>query len=268
MMPRSREDLDAHLSEQILTGRLAAGSKLPAERALADEFGVSRPIVREVLHGLQERGLVSILPARGTFVRQASPADGAGVLESFYRRQATARNLVEARLMLEMYAVGLAAERATPAEIVALERCLRDFDNATHVVDRASHDVAFHGLIAQCTHNAVITTMFASISALTFELMLRSLSDPDVSTAGAPIHHAILDAIRAGDGPAAQAAMERHVGLAGHMFGSDLDAPVDETARREVNRLLGPHVSLDRLLADVGRRQAEAAADEASLTVA
>jgi DNA-binding FadR family transcriptional regulator len=155
--------------------RAAGGLHAAAERVLAQDFAPSRPIVREVLRGLQERGLVEILPARGTFVRAPSAADDVRSLESYYRRRnATAREVMDARLMLETHAVRLAARSATAADIHALEQCQREADHAETVVDRARNDIAFHGLLARASHNTVIETMFASLTGLAFELMLRS----------------------------------------------------------------------------------------------
>jgi DNA-binding FadR family transcriptional regulator len=131
------------LRDEILSGELPAGSKLPPERVLAQDFALSRPIVREVLRGVQERGLVEILPARGTFVRAPSAADGVRSLESYYRRRnATAREVMDARLMLEIHAVRLAALNATAADVHALEQCQRDADDAQTVVDTTLRSTA------------------------------------------------------------------------------------------------------------------------------
>jgi DNA-binding FadR family transcriptional regulator len=251
----TRAALADHLRDQILSGQLAAGTKLAPERVLAQEFGLSRPIVREVLRGLQERGLVEIVPARGTFVRAPSTADGAQSLESHYRRHnATAREVMDARLMLETHSARLAAQRATAADIEALERCVVDAEEAENVIDRARHDIAFHGLLARASHNTVIETMFGSITGLTFELVLRSQADPGVARRGMPFHRRILDAIRAHDPDEAEKAMRGHLELASTLYGSDYDRSVESVARRELQRFLGPHISLEGLLEDVTRR--------------
>ena len=244
------------LREEILAGRLAPGSRLPPERALARESGLSRPIVREVLSGLQEHGLVDIRPARGTFVRVPSAADGARTLESHLRRRnATAREVMDARLMLETHAARLAALQATEEDLAALGQCVADTEAAQSVVERARHDIAFHGLLARASHNTVIETMFASITGLTFELMLRSQADPQVILRGMPLHRRIIDAIRARAPDDAEAAMREHLELAATLYGSDYDRSVETVAQR----VLGPHVSLDGLLDEVTRR-VEAAA--------
>ena len=257
----SREHLTEHLEAEIMAGRLAPLTKLPPERQLAQEFRLSRPVVREALRGLQERGLIEIVPARGTFVRAPNAGDGARSLELHYRRHnATARDVMDARRMVETQTARLSASRAIDDDVAALERCLAQSEAAANVVDRARQDITFHGLLARTSANPVIETMFASIAGLTFELMLRSHADPEVARRGLPYHRRILDAIRVHDPDAAEEAMRAHLDLAATMYGEDYDRGVENLARRELRRFLGPDMSLDRLVdAAVGAlRDAEA----------
>ncbi len=251
----SREALAEHLQEEVLSGRLPVGSKLASERELAQVFRLSRPIVREVLRGLQERGLVEILPARGTFVRAPSAANGARSLDSSYRRlNPTAREVMEARLMLETHAARLAALNATARDVAVLEACLGDSEAAESVVDRARHDITLHAVLARTSGNPLIETMFASIAGLAFELMLRSQADPPVAERGMPFHRRLVEAVRARDPDAAEAAMRGHLELAAMLHGADYERGVETVARRELRRLPGSRVSLDELLDDVTRR--------------
>jgi DNA-binding FadR family transcriptional regulator len=253
----NRDSLAGYLLDEILAGRIAAGAKLPPERSLAERFGVSRPIVREVLRSLAERGFVEILPSRGTYVREARPSDGARSLDTSYRRRnATIRELTEARLMLETYAARLAAVNATEVEIAAMRRCLDDFAAAGHVLEQARLDLAFHALVVRASHNTVIETMYASITSLTFELMLRSLSDRQVHQAGTPLHENVWQAIHDRDPDRAESAMQDHLDVARRLYGSDFERSVDQVAQRELQRLLGPSASLEGILEDVARRHA------------
>jgi GntR family transcriptional repressor for pyruvate dehydrogenase complex len=264
----SREHLTEHLVAEIMTGRLAPLAKLPPERQLAQEFGLSRPTVREVLRGLEERGLVEIVPARGSFVRAPNAAAGARSLELHYRRHnATARDVMDARRMLETQTARLSALRATADDVAALERCLSQSEEADNVVDRARHDITFHGLLARTSANPVIETMFASISGLTFELMLRSHADPEVARRGLPYHRRVLEAIVAGDADKAEEAMRAHLDLAATMYGEDYDRSVENLARRELRRFLGPDMSLDRLVDEAvgGLSNADAAPGDEAL---
>jgi GntR family transcriptional repressor for pyruvate dehydrogenase complex len=249
----SRDGLASRLEEELLSGDSQPGTKLPSERQLALRFGVSRPVVREALRSLVERGLIEISPGRGAFVRAARMTDAARPLDALYRRQnATPRDLVEARLMLEREAAGLAAARGEPAELDAMERVLERFDRTGDLIERARCDVAFHALIARMSHNPVIETMFSSIASLTFELMLRSLGDPAVSREGLPYHGEIFQAIRDRDPERARDAIEGHLLIARRLYGEDLDQRLDLVARRELERLFGRTVSLEAIIADIG----------------
>jgi GntR family transcriptional repressor for pyruvate dehydrogenase complex len=262
-----REQLTEHLVSEIMTKRLAPRTKLPPERQLAQEFRLSRPIVREVLRGLQELGLVEIVPARGTFVRAPSHADGARSLEFHFRRHnATARDVMDARRMLETQTARLSALRAMADDVSAIERCISQSELADNVVDRARYDITFHGLLARASANAVIETMFGSIAGLTFELMLRSHADSNVTRRWLPYHRLILEAIEAHDPDEAEAAMRAHLDLAATMFGEDYDRSVDDLARRELRRFLGPDTSLDRLVDEAVGQFRDATAETESVS--
>lgn len=245
----SRGALLSRLTSELLSQRLDPGTKLPSERKLAERFGISRPIVREVLRELQERGLVETAPGRGTYVRAVGAHDAARLVETLYRKgQATPRHLVDARTVLECRAASLAAQCATVDDRAAIERALHGFDNATGLIERARADIAFHALIARASHNPVIEIMFGSIAGLVFELMLRSLSDTEVAGEGTPYHHTVVEAIKAKDSEQASAAMHEHITLASRAYGSELDESLERTARRQVDELLGQGVSLESVI--------------------
>ncbi|MGH2533618.1 MAG: FadR/GntR family transcriptional regulator [Thermomicrobiales bacterium] len=247
----SRDTLAAHLERRIMAGELTAGEKLPSERQLSERYGVSRPVVREALRSLVERQLVEVQPGRGAFVRRARLSDAAGRLEAVFRRtQATARDVVEARTMLECTAASLAAQRATPADLAALETALDQFDRATDIIEQARCDLTFHLGIVRAARNPVVETMFGSITGLAVELMLRSLGDWDVASVSLPYHRQIADAIRARDPRQARSLMEAHLAVAATLYGEDYERSIESIARREVQRLFPPGVTLDDLLAE------------------
>lgn len=261
--PPSRTSLSEYLRDEIISGRMPPGTRLPSERMLSEQFGVSRPVVREVLRGLSDQGLVDIQSSRGTFVRAASMIEGAKSLDTLYRRRrATVRELTEARLMVETHAARLAALNATELEVRALRWCLDEFQAARHVLEEAQLDLAFHALVVKASHNTVIEITYASISTLIFELMLRSLSDRRVKQIGAPLHDKILRAIQDHQPNQAAAAMAEHIELARHLYGDDFERSVDVVAQRELQRQLGPTVSLDSILEEVARRHAQLMASQ------
>ena len=227
----SRARFEAGLVRQIMSGAHPPGAKLPSERTLAAESGLSRPVIREVLRGLVERGLIDVIPARGAIVRAPDPMQLAGVAGSaaLYQR-ATPRDLVDARNMIETQAARRAAERADADGVTRLRDLVRAFDATTTVVDRAQCDLALHATIAQLSGNPVLGILFGAVAPLILDLQVRSLGDPVVLEAGGPLHHAVVDAIEAHDPDAAAAAMSRHILLALELFGADLDRPLDDLA--------------------------------------
>jgi GntR family transcriptional repressor for pyruvate dehydrogenase complex len=245
----SRGEFAAILEERILSGEWPVGTRLPSERQLAEHYGVSRPVVREALRALSEHGLVEILPGRGSFVRQAQATDAASRLDALYRRrQATPRDLVEARTTLECAAAALAAERATADDLATIEAALRRFDQSQSIVEQARYDLAFHLAIARAAHNPVIETMFGSITTLTFELMLRSLSDPDVARVSVPYHLVIYQAIQEGAVERARTAMAEHLAVASVHYGDDYNRSIESVTPRQFARMLDPGVTLEDLL--------------------
>jgi GntR family transcriptional repressor for pyruvate dehydrogenase complex len=250
-IPISRESLVKALSESLTGGDFKPGQRLPSERVLAEQYAVSRPVIREAMQRLRERGLIHVAPGSGSYLRETSALDWARPLDALgLHRSATTRQLVEARVMVENQAATLAAARATPDELNDLRRVLAAFDSATNVIDRARFDIAFHAMIAKASHNPVIEMMFGAIAPLVFEVMLRSLDDPKVTATGAPLHRVTLDAIEAGDAARASESMCEHINLAGTMFGDDFDAQIDSIARRKVSLLLGDDVELEDVIAD------------------
>jgi GntR family transcriptional regulator, transcriptional repressor for pyruvate dehydrogenase complex len=246
---RSRLALADQVAQELASGSLADGDRLPSERDLAVRWGVSRPVVREVLRSLEERGLIVVSPGRGAFVREPTATDVVRPLDSLIRRrQATPRDLVEARTMIEPRAAALAAERAEPADLDAMSRALTAFNDSAALLDRARWDLAFHAAVVRGSHNPVIETLFASIATLTLELMLRSLGDPSVSREGVPLHQEVFDAIRDRDPDRARDAMSGHLLVAVRLYGNDLDRGLDLIARRALERSLDADISLDDIV--------------------
>lgn len=245
----TRDELAHELENEIIEGRQPVGSKLPSERQLADRYGVSRPVVREALRSLVERRLVEIHPGRGAFVRGAQSSDAVSQMSVFFRRrQVTARDLVEARSMLECGAASLAAERAEQSDLESMKLALAELERSVDVVDQVQWDLTFHYAVTRASRNPVVESMFAAVVQPMVELMLRSLIDPDVRKEALGLHHEILEAITAQDSGRARIAMARHIGVAEHFYGEDLDRSVESVARRELARRLAPSVTLEDVL--------------------
>jgi len=235
---RGRDVVAADLEAQIISGGLAPGDRLPSERQLAEQHHVSRPIVREALRILSERGLVEIAPGRGAFVQHQSTLSGTRQFDAVYRRShPTARVLSEARLMLESETAFLAAQRAELADVQDLRRRLLAIEAGGAPEETVRNDLSFHLRIAQAAHNRIIEAMLASLAPLSAELMVRSLGAPDVYRESASHHRSVFDAIAAREPEAARNAMREHLSVASMTYGHDYDDDLDVMARRALRRL-------------------------------
>ncbi|MFI5842958.1 FadR/GntR family transcriptional regulator [Catenuloplanes sp. NPDC051500] len=229
------ERIARQLEHDIRAGALTPGAKLASERELAQQYGASRNVVREVLRRLEAQDLIDVQPGRGSFVTSR----GARTYDAVYRAdRPTARQLIEARIPVEVEIAGLAAERATATEIQAIERAHERFVAAPDAAAMARADLGFHDAIAAACGNPVLRVMLSSIGEMMFEMMLRSNSDPAIGEPGVPHHPEILEAVAARDVPLARARMREHLMLGLRTYGADLDVSLDVMATRHLERLL------------------------------
>ncbi|GAA2795782.1 FadR/GntR family transcriptional regulator [Crossiella cryophila] len=232
------ETISRQLRQEILSGEPATGAKLPSERELAVRFGASRNVVREVLRRLEAQHLIEIAPGRGSFVAQRSAAE-AHSYDALYRTsRPTVRQVMAARIVLEVETVALATQNGSEAEVAAIRAAHERVLAATDVVTKAQADVDFHDTIAAAAGNPVLRIMLASISGMMFEIMLRSNSDTADPGPGVPHHPEIVAAIEARDVELARHCMHEHLALAGRSWGPEADLSVDVMASRQLENLL------------------------------
>ena len=178
VVPISSGELERALEERVLAAGSVPGAKLESERALAEEFGVGRPLIREVLRRLEERGLITVLPGRGAFVHDRPPTQGGGSVELLTRRgRITPRQLIVARSMLESEAAALAATYRGEADLVHMTDSLTVLSSAESEAAQIDADVQFHEAIAIASGNTVLQIMFGSIRPHIRGIVARSLSD-------------------------------------------------------------------------------------------
>ncbi len=245
----SRRDLVSALTDQIRRGNFAAGTLLPSERVLAEEYGLSRSMVREALRTLSERRLIDIVPGRGSVVREASVSDAVEhLIKIFDHGRVTPRILIEARAMIETTAAGSAAMRATTVEIDTIVRARRACDGANTLLERVSWDLAFHLAIVRAAGNPLVETMFRAIQPYVVEILLRSLTDTEVTYQGLVFHERIATAIAERDSDAATAEMQRHLTLGLTLFGSDIDRNLNLVARDALESLVSDTVTFEDLM--------------------
>ncbi len=134
-----------------------AGSSLPPEQNLADQFEVSRNVVREALKVLQERGLVKVVDGSGTFVIPPDSTHASVALSRYIRligANSAIDSLYETRIVLEGFNARLAAERATDEQINEMESYVEKMrENINSHEIWTETDLDFHVLIAKATNN-------------------------------------------------------------------------------------------------------------------
>ena len=203
------------IQELILDDSIHAGDKLPGERELAEQMGVSRTVIREAIRVLSDRGLVHVKSGCGTYVRELSVKDAAASIELFLKLKQSPQSfqdVSEVRRMIEVEAAGLAAKRATPHDIAKIQEALEGMRSAGSEPEQyTEYDVAFHTAIAQATHNELIAVLLGPISDLLAEMVRVSLDAPNAADEGLAHHHHILERIQARDREGAQEAMRAHI---------------------------------------------------------
>jgi GntR family transcriptional regulator, transcriptional repressor for pyruvate dehydrogenase complex len=218
LAPRSlTADLVERLTTEIVSGRLAPGSRLPTEQEMVRANGVSRTVIREAVAVLRADGLVSVRQGVGAFVadtvRRPFRID-VDKLDSL--RQALA--VMELRTGIEIEAAGLAAERAGSAQIRMIEQAYVAIDRALARGEFAiDEDYAFHVNIAQATGNAQFLGFLQYLGHSIIPRSTVRVGAPTLSNNRSYLkkvqreHREILQAIRAGSPARARAAMRRHL---------------------------------------------------------
>lgn len=202
---------------------LAPGSRLPSEAELAVRHGVSRVTVREAVKMVAGRGLLDLARGRRAVVREPDPVALGQFMASIVQNDAEGVQLLtEARMSVEVQCAGLAAKRADRDDIAAITVSLGAMRHAAEGqaptdVENAFHDadIAFHEAVALASKNRILAGILrAMVPALqkSFGLLRRHRTENGQSSEMVIIaHQRILDCIRAGDQPGAEAAMRVHL---------------------------------------------------------
>jgi GntR family transcriptional repressor for pyruvate dehydrogenase complex len=198
------------IASEIGAGKYKLGERLPTERELADQFGVSRPTLREALIALEMQGMIEARHGLGIYVTRTQPPPAA----STYDLEIGAFELIEARRLFEGEAAALAATTIDDVALAELERLLGLMHELEELPGEDA-DREFHMVIARATGNgAIIATVenlweLRSRSPLANRILTRARGgglEPRIDE-----HRRVLDALRAHDPAAARQAMRDHL---------------------------------------------------------
>ena len=224
------------IADQIRTligsGEFPAGSRLPSERDLAKQLGVSRPSVREALIALEVEGLVEVRIGSGIYALEqagksiAATADAAGPVEA--EAEAGPFELLRARYVIESECAALAAKTARNPQVQAIESALEQMQGEMQGAQPPlGGDRLFHLRIAEATGNgalvAVVKMLWEERTGPLYHKLEEHYDSPALWNAALAEHRAVLKAIAARDSAAARAAMQRHLNHAYKRFNTGWD---------------------------------------------
>lgn len=200
------------VKNMIIQREMRPGDRLPTEKELTEQFAISRSTLREAMKILRAENVVVIRQGSGTFVSQ-----GTGIGEDplglhFTNQRNLIKNLFETRMLIEPHIAGLAAQRASPQDIMNLDLLvdqMSQFQVNSSVV--AELDVQFHTAVAECTHNEVLIRVVPIINESIRRSHVETHDDAESFKRAKRSHMGIYRAIADGDYMTARFMAERHV---------------------------------------------------------
>lgn len=198
------------LDDGVRAGRFGPGTKLPTERALAVDLGISRAAVRTALGSLEREGMITRHVGRGTFLTSGSAVDRteAGL-------QTSPAEIMATRLVLEPEVAAIAAQHATPEDLHGIHRCLQRAESAATYVEFELWDAAFHEQIARATHNRLLIRLFATVNTARKSPVWGSIkqrsSSPERRAGYEADHGRIVEALVERDSEEARHRMRLHL---------------------------------------------------------
>ena len=202
-----------HVRRLLEAGQLKPGDRLPTERDLATQMGVSRPSLRSGLRSLQTMGIVRSRQGSGTYIVDGPPQLGGDPLRFLAALHGfTREEMFEARRILEVGTTGLAAERATPEQVGAMaDEVTGMFASLEEPQKYLVHDVQFHRALAVGSQNHVLITLIDTLSELFYEGRRLTIERATDLRESAEMHRGIYAAVKARDVDEARRHMDAHL---------------------------------------------------------
>lgn len=212
-------DAAAHLRETIfekLRSRVwRAGQRIPTERALSEEFGLSRSTVRRVLLDFKRKRLITQTVGSGTYVAEQvhaalaelAPAAGALVISP--------AELMSARLVLEPALIEMVIGSATAADFARMDECNHQAEASTTLEGFENWDAALHESIAQAAHNGFISGLFKLMNEVRSQsewgVLKRRSASPERRVEYQAEHRALVEALKQRDAELARSLCVAHL---------------------------------------------------------
>jgi GntR family transcriptional regulator, transcriptional repressor for pyruvate dehydrogenase complex len=207
--PTTFEETVERLGNAIKLGLLGAGTRLPPERELAAQLGISRSTLRQAIVTLVQSGHLTSVRGRagGTFVAETPPLAARSARLPPARRM---RAVLDYRVAIEMGAAMLAAERARARDLDRMRSCVEKMAEMSRFDVYRRADIRFHIALAQATGVARLVALASEVQAEISELVAHIAHPPEVLAHSNGEHARIADALERHDEQAAVALVRRH----------------------------------------------------------
>ncbi|HNZ64556.1 MAG TPA: FadR/GntR family transcriptional regulator [Smithella sp.] len=203
---RLHEEIVTVIQKQIMSGRIAAGDKLPTERELAENFHVNRATVREALRKLENLDLLEIRHGDGLYVKNYLESGNFDLLKAAFNMDGgrdVMMNILEARRYLVPQMAYLAAQRRTKKDLDALKRVIDEQEMST-----LEQDIQVHQVIARSTQNLLCTIGLNFFNQIFRDYGYLYFDDPKNIARSRKFHHEIYDAVKNKDAELARKIMK------------------------------------------------------------
>lgn len=218
---RAYQQVLARIEQDLLDGLIDVGGRLPSERALAERYGVSRASVREAIKVLEAMGIIRTNVGSGpdagaVVISDPSAPIGAALRWHLASRHLPADDLVDARVLIESWAVRSAGDNPQSPKLSVARELLQAMEDSELVAEQfLDLDIRFHVALADAAGNSVISTIMAAmrrgVQTYVTEAVHRLADWPTMADRLRREHARVLDAVERGDGGSAQRAITAHI---------------------------------------------------------
>lgn len=239
---RASDEIAAQIRAELAAGNLPVGTKLPAERLLAEQFGVSRNTLREALRSLEHAGLIRLHKGTngGAIVQdRSSEAIMSGLVDMYHLGGIKPEDLTEARIMYESIIIRLACAKASAADIEALNANIESAEEArqsSNFTQRIERHIEFHRILARIAGNSIMVVVMNGV----LDIMVRFLHTvgPYDNTFVTPSRRRFMKHFSARDADAAVAEMEALLRRLQKLYLSRIPTQPNTAAKNRVKRTL------------------------------
>jgi len=235
---QTTEQVGARVYELIKHADLKPGERLPPERELAKQLGISRPSLRVGLSSLISMGVLKSRQGAGTFIVDGPPALDSEPLRLLAKLHGFSfDHMFETRSVLEVGAAGLAAERATGEQLANMSEEIAEMFAALKDPQQfLVHDISFHRAVAAASGNPTLATLVEMVSVILYQRRRETIARAHDFNEALELHRRIYRAIRTHKPDEAREAMHEHIVRAQRAFALEEKQQQEAAARLQQDR--------------------------------